>query len=431
MSEFSIEISNLCKTYRLYSSAANRLREALHPFGKKYHSNFAALDQINLKIKKGETFALIGRNGAGKSTLLKILTGIVTPTAGEVKSTGNIVALLELGAGFNPEMTGRENVFLFGAFHGFSSHQMSKLYDDIVTFAEIGEFIHQPVRTYSSGMFVRLAFACSIHLQPDILIVDEALSVGDARFQLKCFKFIENLKEKGATIVLVSHDLSLVKMVADRACLIENGKVSFVGTPKEAANKYFDIELRARKTLANTENGKVSTLEKIQENVLKILPGAASFGDGSGTIETIELKTSGRFPHVHGKDELTFIVHAKWDKKRVFEVMESANYLDNIILGVSMADRYGNYIFGMTTIDKNTFVPIGAGKAVGTFKVELPQLKSDEYIVNTSMALGTQEHHTQICWYEAFFTIDFKSTLKNVYGWMYQDYSVDVLKDSQ
>ncbi|MGZ6439812.1 MAG: ABC transporter ATP-binding protein [Pseudobdellovibrionaceae bacterium] len=424
MNEYSIEIKDLNKTYKLYASSSKRLKEALNPFGKKYHSDFIALQNVSLNIKRAETFAFIGKNGAGKSTLLKILSGIITPTHGEVKTVGKVFALLELGAGFNPEMTGEENVFLFGAFHGFSSDQMAKRYEEIVKFAEIGDFIHQPVRTYSSGMFVRLAFACSVHLEPDILIVDEALSVGDARFQQKCFKFIEGLKENGTTIVLVSHDISLIKMVADRACLIDHGKVLMIGTPKDVANKYFDLDVATQASGVKVENLKDNKLSKIDAKTLKIHPGTLSFGVGVGKIVAIDLGTTGTFPFAEGMDELSFTVHAEWDKDKVNETKMSHLYDDNMILGVSLADKYGNYIFGMTTIDKNKFIPISVGKASVTFKVTLPQLKSDDYLVNASMALGTQDHHTQISWYEAVYILEFRSNLKNVYGWMYQNYDV-------
>jgi ABC-type polysaccharide/polyol phosphate transport system ATPase subunit len=427
MNSYSIEISNLGKTYKLYASSVRRLKEVLDPFGRVFHSKFVALENVNLKIQKGETFALVGRNGAGKSTLLKALAGIVTPTSGEIKTTGRIVALLELGAGFNPEMSGRDNVFLFGAFHGFKSQEMAERYEDIVAFAEIGEFIHQPVRTYSSGMFVRLAFACSVHLQPDILIVDEALSVGDARFQLKCFKFIDGLKAKGTTIVLVSHDLSLIKMVSDRACLIDHGKLVMVGTPKDVANKYFDLNVESRKSLETVADNKASTFSKTDHKNLKIVPGSLTFGDGAGRITGIDLTTTGRFPYAEGGDELSFVVHAEWDANKVSATRVTEEFADNIILGISLADRYGNYIFGMTTVDQELNLPIAPGKAVVRFKVALPQLKSDEYIINASIALGTQAHHTSVAWYEAVFVLEFRSTLKNVYGLLYQKYEVESL----
>jgi hypothetical protein len=276
-------------------------------------------------------------------------------------------------------------------------------------------------------MFVRLAFACSVHLQPDILIVDEALSVGDARFQLKCFKFIDGLKAKGTTIVLVSHDLSLIKMVSDRACLIDHGKLVMVGTPKDVANKYFDLNVESRKSLETVADNKASTFSKTDHKNLKIVPGSLTFGDGAGRITGIDLTTTGRFPYAEGGDELSFVVHAEWDANKVSATRVTEEFADNIILGISLADRYGNYIFGMTTVDQELNLPIAPGKAVVRFKVALPQLKSDEYIINASIALGTQAHHTSVAWYEAVFVLEFRSTLKNVYGLLYQKYEVESL----
>lgn len=424
MNENSIEIKSVGKVYKLYPSPRARLKEVLNPFRKKYFSEFTALQDVSIDIRRGETFALLGRNGAGKSTLLKILAGVATPSSGEVLARGKIVALLELGAGFNPEMTGRDNVFLFGAFHGFDVEQMSQRYEQIVQFAEIGDFISQPVKTYSSGMFVRLAFACSVHLEPDILIVDEALSVGDAKFQQKCFKFIDGLKAKGTTIVLVSHDISLIKMVSDRACLIHHGKLLMIGSPKDVANKYFDLDISKDPVVATQSEEKKSIFVQRDEKTIEILPGVRSFGDGNGKISSISLKTTGSLPLVEGDDVLSFEINAEWDANKLAELCDSGGYEKNVILGVSVADRFGNYIFGMNTVDKNKDIAITAGAGIVTFVVSIPQLKSDDYLVNASFAIGTQSHHAHVAWYESVFILNFRSALKNVYGWLYQKYEV-------
>ena len=201
----AIKVQNLTKTYKLYDKPIDRLKESLHPLKKKYHKEFYALNNVSFEIKKGETVGIIGKNGSGKSTLLKIITGVLTPTAGRVAIHGKISAILELGAGFNPEMTGLENIYLNTSINGMNKAQTDKKIDEIVAFAELGEFIHQPIKTYSSGMKARLAFAVSINVEPDILIVDEALSVGDSAFQRKCFAKMEEIRAKGATILFVSH----------------------------------------------------------------------------------------------------------------------------------------------------------------------------------------------------------------------------------
>ncbi len=424
MSQYTIEVKNLSKRYRLYKTATDRLKEAFSLWGKvSYHSDFQALDNVTLEIKSGETFALVGRNGAGKSTLLKILAGVTSPTQGEVIVNGRIVALLELGAGFSPEMTGTENIYLFGAFHGFTRGQMMEKYDAIVDFADIGTFINQPVKTYSSGMFVRLAFACSVHLSPDILVVDEALSVGDARFQRKCFKFIADLKAQGTTIVLVSHDLSLVKMVSDRACLIEKGKVLMVGHPKDVANRYFDLTNDDKEQVIESLK-KMPEVLRSTDKQITISPGDITFGHSSGVIDEVIYATTGSFPFVQGADKITISLKVRWDKDKVEALRKSKDYANNMILGASLSDRYGNYIFGMTSVDRDVIVPIELGECVSTFELAMPELKSDDYLINVSIALGVQAHHATIAWYENIHIMEYRSSLKNVYGIMHPHYEV-------
>ncbi len=234
----AIKVQNLTKTYKLYDKPIDRLKESLHPLKKKYHKEFYALNNVSFEIKKGETVGIIGKNGSGKSTLLKIITGVLTPTAGRVAIHGKISAILELGAGFNPEMTGLENIYLNTSINGMNKAQTDKKIDEIVAFAELGEFIHQPIKTYSSGMKARLAFAVSINVEPDILIVDEALSVGDSAFQRKCFAKMEEIRAKGATILFVSHSEGSIVSLCNRAIWISNGNQIIDGTPKLVTGLY-------------------------------------------------------------------------------------------------------------------------------------------------------------------------------------------------
>ena len=219
----AISVKNLTKVYHLYDKPVDRLKESLNPFKKTYHHDFYAMNDVSFEIKKGETIGIIGKNGAGKSTLLKMITGVLTPTSGSVEVNGKIASLLELGAGFNPEMTGMENVYLNGTIMGFTKEEMDTKVDAILSFADIGEFIDQPVKMYSSGMFARLAFSVAIAVEPDILIVDEALSVGDMAFQYKCFMKMKEIKKAGTTIVLVTHSMSQILDNCDRAILINQG----------------------------------------------------------------------------------------------------------------------------------------------------------------------------------------------------------------
>lgn len=238
MSEYAIDVQNVSKIYKLYDRSRDRLAEALHLTKKKLSKDHYALDQINFQVKKGETVGIIGTNGSGKSTILKIITGVLNPTSGKVEIDGRISALLELGAGFNMEYTGIQNVYLNGTMIGFSEEEIKAKLDDILEFADIGDFVYQPVKTYSSGMFVRLAFAVAINIDPEILIVDEALSVGDVFFQAKCYHKFEEFKKEGKTIVIVSHDLSSISKYCDRVILLNKGHKLAEGEPKKIVDLY-------------------------------------------------------------------------------------------------------------------------------------------------------------------------------------------------
>ncbi|MDF2881105.1 MAG: tagH 2 [Clostridiaceae bacterium] len=236
--ELTIKVENLSKSYKLYDKPIDRLKESLNPFKKKYHKGFFAVKDLSFEVKQGETIGIIGKNGSGKSTLLKMITGVLTPTSGNILVNGKISALLELGAGFNPEFTGIENIYLNGTIMGYTKEEMDQKKEDIIQFADIGEFINQPVKTYSSGMFVRLAFAVAINVEPEVLIVDEALSVGDVFFQLKCYKKFEEFKKAGKTILLVTHDLGSITRYCDRAIFLSEGCIVAEGDPRDIVDKY-------------------------------------------------------------------------------------------------------------------------------------------------------------------------------------------------
>lgn len=236
--ETAIAVENVEKIYKLYDKPSDRLKEALGLGRKKAHKLHYALRGVSMNIQKGETVGIIGTNGSGKSTILKIITGVLNPTAGAVKVDGRISALLELGAGFNMEYNGIENVYLNGTMMGFSEKEIDEKLPEILAFADIGDYVNQPVKTYSSGMFVRLAFAVAINIEPEILIVDEALSVGDVFFQAKCYHKFEEFKKMGKTIVFVSHDLSSISKYCDRVFLLNQGTLLGEGTPKEMIDAY-------------------------------------------------------------------------------------------------------------------------------------------------------------------------------------------------
>lgn len=260
--EISIKVTNVSKFYKLYNKPVERLKETLHPFRKKYSQEFYALQNLSFEVNKGETVGIIGKNGSGKSTLLKMITGVLTPSSGTIKVNGKISALLELGAGFNPEFTGIENIYLNGTIMGFSKEEMDSKLDSILSFAEIGDFVWQPVKMYSSGMFARLAFAVAINVEPEILIVDEALAVGDVRFQAKCFKKFKELKESGVTILFVSHDVYSVRQFCDRAIWINEGQLQKIGSTIDVTASY--VEYMNRDYSANHEQNEEQSNEPFE-----------------------------------------------------------------------------------------------------------------------------------------------------------------------
>jgi len=253
-SDVIVEVKGLTKVFPVYDKPHYRLMQMLLGGGRRWYREFTALSDINLVIRPGETVGIVGRNGSGKSTLLQIICGTLAPTEGDVHVRGRVAALLELGAGFNPEFTGRENVYLNGTVLGLSRAQIERKLDDILAFAEIGDFIDRPVKTYSSGMYVRLAFAVAIHVEPDLLVVDEALSVGDEAFQRKCFARIERLREGGCTVLFVSHAATTVVELCDRAILIDHGDLLADGAPKAVISRYQRMLYAPQERLAELRN---------------------------------------------------------------------------------------------------------------------------------------------------------------------------------
>ena len=240
-SDIAISVKNITKTYRLFGHPGDRIKQAL-TFGRvKFHKEFTALKDVSFEVRKGETVGIIGKNGSGKSTLLQLICGILKPTSGSVTVNGRISALLELGSGFNPEFTGRENIYFQGAIMGLSEEEMDARVDDIIAFADIGEFIDQPVRTYSSGMFVRLAFSAAVHCEPEILILDEVLAVGDMMFQRKCFESLKKLLiKKQPAVIVVSHDIRQIQNFCSRAILLNKGSVILSGYSSEVCKLYIE-----------------------------------------------------------------------------------------------------------------------------------------------------------------------------------------------
>ena len=257
MSEIAIKAEHLSKIYKIYENNIDRLKEAFHPFHKRYSKDFFALRDVSFEIKRGENVGLVGKNGAGKSTLLKMITGVLTPSGGTLEVHGRIASLLELGAGFNPDMTGIENIYMNGLLMGQSREEMNEKIDDIVAFADIGDFVKQPVKTYSSGMFARLAFAVNAFLEPDILIIDEALSVGDSFFQSKCMDKMRSMIDSGVTVLFVSHDTYAVKNLCERAFYLQAGQLIMDAPAKDVIEVYRNEIVKMRRELVGSKSDKV------------------------------------------------------------------------------------------------------------------------------------------------------------------------------
>ncbi|HLX44657.1 MAG TPA: ABC transporter ATP-binding protein, partial [Bryobacteraceae bacterium] len=319
-----LRVQNVSKVYRLYRRPVDRLFEVL-PFGAgAAPTEFWALRDVNLNVERGEVLSIVGPNGSGKSTLLQIVSGILEPTRGRVLTQGRIAALLELGAGFNPEFTGRENVFLNGEILGMTRREMERVFPEIEKFAEIGTFIDRPVKEYSSGMYVRLAFSTAIHVDPEILIVDEALAVGDAIFANRCVKKFEDLKKRNVTVLFVSHDLGLVKRLSDRAVLMVNGRVEALGSPSEVVNRYVGLVLE--RDQPRREEARVG--------------GSFRHGDGASRVESVEILDATGSParNLQPGEPVTIVVRARAERE-----------LEDPVVGVLIRNRLGIDVFGTNT----------------------------------------------------------------------------------
>ncbi len=366
MNDIAINVKNLTKVYPLYNKPIDRLKEALNPFKKTYHHDFYALDNVSFKIKKGETVGIIGRNGAGKSTLLKMITGVLTPTSGEVEVNGKIASLLELGAGFNPEMTGMENIYLNGTIMGFTYEEMDSKVDVILEFADIGEFIHQPTKMYSSGMFARLAFAVAINVEPEILIVDEALSVGDIKFQLKCVNKFKELQEKGITILFVSHDVFTVRSFCNKAIWLFRGKLEEQGDVTEVTAHYNEFMYKDDEKVENldidTKEGLQTTFEAINR-----------WGSKEGIIEFVELYNEKmQQQDIFKLDDLILV--------RMIVNMKNIVEDEKISLAISIKDKNGIDLLVSTTQDQNLSINSINDKVEVIFKFK-NYFSSGEYVV--------------------------------------------------
>lgn len=403
MSDYAIEISQLSKIYKLYNKPTDRVLEAFH-ISKNISKEYEALKDVNFNVKCGETVGIIGTNGAGKSTLLKIITGVLSPSSGKVKINGKISALLELGAGFNDEYTGIENIYLTGRIMGYTKNEMDKKLNTIVEFADIGDFVNQPVKTYSSGMFARLAFAVAINVEPDILIVDEALSVGDIFFQNKCFKKFDELKSKGVTILFVSHDIGSVRQMCSRALWLEHGKVKEFGEASKICDMYMDEKRKTAEYVAGhiqdsgKENLKTNRIDE-ERKYPAITYVTDRFKNDSVVIKSCFFE-----------DENGEVVNRMYVDKtyKTHVVIECLKDVSSLIIGFVLENNKGlplydinNYINQHETIDglKGDIIEI-------IYEYRLPRIMNGIYLVGTAVASGTQSKHEMLTWLHGVMEIE-------------------------
>ena len=384
MSDMAIQVDHVTKLYKLYDKPSDRLKESLGLTRHKKYREHYALKDLSFDVKRGECVGIIGTNGAGKSTILKIITGVLNPTSGSVNINGRISALLELGAGFNMEYTGIENIYLNGTMIGFSKEEIEEKMDDILEFADIGNFVNQPVKTYSSGMFVRLAFAVAININPEILIVDEALSVGDVFFQAKCYKKFEEFKEMGKTILFVSHDLSSISKYCDRVILLNKGTKIDEGSPKDIVDEFKQVMVG--QYAENTENEVSESQQEAKnnpeeitnteewKNMLTLNPKVQDYGDKRAEIVDFAIVDStGKISNVLEKGkEFSIRMKVKFNSD-----------IQNPIFAFTIKNVKGIEITGTNTmVEKIDVKPASAGEqSIITFKQNL-DLQGGDYLLS-------------------------------------------------
>lgn len=341
----AIRITDVVKSYKLYEKPIDRLKEAMSIRNKKYHAEFKALNGVSFNVAKGDAIGILGKNGSGKSTLLKIITGVLSPSSGRIEVNGKISAILELGAGFNPEYSGRENVYLNGLMMGYSREEIDAKIDDIIAFADIGDFIDQPVKIYSSGMFARLAFAVSINVEPDILIVDEALAVGDVRFQTKCIDKMKDLKNNGTTILFVSHATEQVKRFCNKAVWLREGGVAAIGESSEIADIYEDFMKYNTESTVNQQNDEVKAVTQSSPPDDFVLPINS---DVLASVTNVEV------------NKFDFRTFDDIEVDIEYEVYEEE--ICDLLLGVAIYTPDREYIFGPNTYLEKVDIPNRMGR---------------------------------------------------------------------
>jgi ABC-type polysaccharide/polyol phosphate transport system ATPase subunit len=418
-----VEFQGVSKSYPIYEKPGDRLTELLSLNRASRHRDFWALRDVTFDIKRGETFCIIGENGSGKSTLLQIVAGILQPSSGSARIKGRVAALLELGSGFNPEFTGRDNVYLNAAILGLSSAEIDRRYKDIEAFAEIGEFINQPVKTYSSGMVVRLAFAVAIHVDPEILLVDEALAVGDIYFRQRCMRKVHDLRTKGVTILFVSHAIGDVKAIGDRTMWLDHGSIREIGVTDAVIAKY--LAAMVEKDGAYLEHKKkaprLDREASVATTVVQTIPNIDHrYGDGRAEVIGIAIL-----------DEFDSPVHLLAPGQRIkVRISTRANAdVDLPIVGFMLRNHLGIDFAGTNTTREGLELPAMVAGDVYTidFQIDLPELYPAHFSFSPAIADGTLHHYKNCDWIDNAITLQMGHGEGQVYGYMHLPCKVELL----
>jgi lipopolysaccharide transport system ATP-binding protein len=419
----AIEFQDVSKSYSIYDTPGDRLKELLTLQRRSFHRDFWALTGVSFEVKRGETFCIIGENGSGKSTLLQLVAGILHPTSGEVKVNGRVSALLELGAGFNPEFTGRDNVYLNGSVLGLTTREIDRRYRDIEDFAEIGEFIKQPVKTYSSGMVVRLAFAVAINVDPEILLVDEALAVGDLYFRQRCMRKVHELRSRGITILFVSHAIGDVKALGDRALWLSHGRMVDLGETSRVVPRYLADMVEKDAVYLSLKQPDASSAPKTSGSAPEVVEGIPNidhrYGDGRAELLGIAVLDA------HGNR-----IHVIEPNSRIV-VRISVRAREDIggpIVGFMMRNHLGVDFSGTNTSREGCpLPPMGAGEICTVdFHLDVPELYPSEFSFSPAIADGTLRAYKMCDWIENAIALQMGHGDGEIYGFVHIPCRIEV-----
>jgi lipopolysaccharide transport system ATP-binding protein len=412
VSAAAVDFRGVSKSYSIYAAPRDRLKELATFNQRRFHEDFWAVRDVSFDVQRGETFCIVGENGSGKSTLLQICAGILQPTTGTATVNGRVAALLELGSGFNPEFSGRDNVYLNGAILGFSAKDIDRRFNEIAAFAEIGDFIRQPVKTYSSGMTVRLAFAVAIHMDPEVLLVDEALAVGDIYFRQRCMRKVHQLRAQGVTILLVSHSTGDVKALADRALWIDHGRLQAIGKTDLVVAKYL-AAMSAKDASYRAHDQNAATLSRPlvkSPEVVDTIPNIDHrFGDGRAEVLGISINDNNGTPLTTLTPVTTVVVRIS---------VRAKSNLDQPIVGFMFRNHLGVDFAGTNTAREGyALSPLAAGEVCTVdFYLELPTLYASTFSFSPAVADGTLEHYSICDWIDNAVALQMERSDQPVYG---------------